>query len=182
VAAAEAPAVGDLDGVVVRAAAGRPTSSSTAGGLEVEEGNLDAPWVLEAQPSVDTLQLERNRIGILKGTDLPVKESLHGAWVEVCKGAAAFASSGSPLKPVRIPNVTPPPTTASGVDAAWHRSPVTVTFSASDNPGGSSVARTEYKLDSGPWISATSCTVPAPANHSGDGEHTVSYRLMSRCF
>jgi hypothetical protein len=71
-----------------------------------------------------------------------------------------------------------PTTTPSGADSAWHSAPVTVTFSASDNPGGSGVARTEYKLDAGAWTTGTSCTVPAPATHAGDGEHTVSYRSV----
>jgi hypothetical protein len=77
-------------------------------------------------------------------------------------------------------DTTPPTTTASGADDLWHNAPVTVAFSAVDEPGGSGMsggaAKTEYQLDAGAWTSGGSCTVPAPADHSGDGEHTVSYR------
>ncbi len=51
-------------------------------------------------------------------------------------------------------------------------------LTASDDLGGSGVARTEYKLDAGDWTAGASCTVPAPADHSGDGEHTVAYRSV----
>ena len=73
-------------------------------------------------------------------------------------------------------DTTPPVTTAGGYDAAWHNSAVTVTLSAVDNPGGSGVAKTEYKLDASSWTTGTSVTVPAPGDHSRDGLHTVSYR------
>ncbi len=78
-------------------------------------------------------------------------------------------------------DTTPPTTTATGADDAWHNTPVTVTFTARDNPGGSGMvggfAKTEYSLDNGAtWTIGTTCTVPAPANHSNDGSHTVLYR------
>ena len=82
-------------------------------------------------------------------------------------------------------DVTPPITTATGADALWHNAAVTVTLTASDEPGGSGMtggaAKTEYQLDGGAWVAgtsvtSTSVTVAAPADHSGDGEHTVSYR------
>ena len=77
-------------------------------------------------------------------------------------------------------DTTPPTTSASGADARWHNAPVTVTFAATDEPGGSGMsgglAKTEYKLDAGEWTTGTSVTVPAPADHSGDGEHTLAYR------
>ena len=38
-------------------------------------------------------------------------------------------------------DTTPPTTTAHGYDAAWHKSAVTVTLSALDNPGGSGTDR-----------------------------------------
>ena len=77
-------------------------------------------------------------------------------------------------------DTTPPTTTATGADSLWHNSAVTVTFTATDNPGGSGMsggqAKTEYQLDGGSWVSGTTCTVVAPADHSGDGQHTVNYR------
>ena len=72
-------------------------------------------------------------------------------------------------------DVTPPVTTASGYDDAWHSSPVTVTFAALDpGAGASGVAYTEYRLDGGGWTRAVSCTVPAPADTKLT--HTIGYR------
>ena len=68
------------------------------------------------------------------------------------------------------PDTTAPPTTVSGADALWHNAPVTVSFSAADNAGGSGVAKTEYQLGAGAWTTGTSLTV------SGDGTHTINYR------
>jgi hypothetical protein len=74
------------------------------------------------------------------------------------------------------PPADPPTTTASGFDNAWHRSPVTVSFSALPSIGGLAVAYTEYRLDGDEWTRATSVTVPAFADHSADGVHTIAYR------
>jgi len=67
-----------------------------------------------------------------------------------------------------------PVTTASGAGDAWHTNDVTVTLSASD--GASGVGSTEYSIDGGGWTTGTSVLVAAPADHSNDGVHTVSYR------
>ena len=75
-------------------------------------------------------------------------------------------------------DVTAPTTTATGADDLWHNKPVTVTLTATDGPGGSGVARTEYKIDGGPWTTGTSLTVAAPADHSADGSHAVLYRSV----
>jgi len=78
-------------------------------------------------------------------------------------------------------DTTPPTTTARGLDNRWHHKPVTVTFSATDNPGGSGVAYTEYSLDDGTtWTKGTSVTIPAPADHSNDGSHVILYRSADR--
>ena len=77
-------------------------------------------------------------------------------------------------------DVTPPTTTVSGADGQWRDKPVLLALSAVDDAGGSGMtggaAMTEYKIDDGPWTSGTSVTVPAPADHSGDGVRTVRYR------
>jgi hypothetical protein len=56
--------------------------------------------------------------------------------------------------------------------------PVTLTFLATDNAGGSGMsggqAKTEYKLDDGPWTVGTSLAVPAPSNTKTT--HTLLYR------
>lgn len=69
---------------------------------------------------------------------------------------------------------TPPGTTVSGADAAWHRTPVSLTFSAAD--AGSGVASTTYSLDHGAWQTGTTTVIGAPSDHSNDGIHTVLYR------
>jgi hypothetical protein len=74
-----------------------------------------------------------------------------------------------------IRHVAPPPTTTvSGADASWHRSPLTLTFTASD-PGGPGVKYTDYSVDGGSWTVGTSVTIPAPPNHANDGTHTIRY-------
>ena len=67
-------------------------------------------------------------------------------------------------------DATPPTTTVSGADDQWHASPVTLTFSASDDAGGSGVAYTEYRVNGGAWTQGTSVTI------SASGDNTVDYR------
>lgn len=78
------------------------------------------------------------------------------------------------------PDTTPPVTTPSGADDRWHSGPVTVTFAAADNQGGSGMsggsAKTEYQVDGGVWTVGTSVVIPAPVDHSNDGLHTVGFR------
>ena len=74
-----------------------------------------------------------------------------------------------------IPDTTPPTTTISGLPAtSWTNSPVALTFTATDNTGGSGMsgglAKTEYELDTGAWTTGTTLTI------STDGIHTVNYR------
>ena len=78
-----------------------------------------------------------------------------------------------------IGDVTAPSTTAAGVDGAWHRTAVTVSFAAADNPGGSGVAYTEYALGAGTtWTKANAVTIVAPPSHANDGVHTIAYRSV----
>ena len=71
-------------------------------------------------------------------------------------------------------DVTPPTTTAALAGTlgggGWYRSPVQVTLTAQDNPGGSGVAATYYSVDSGPLAAYS-----APFTVSGDGTHSVQY-------
>ncbi len=72
-----------------------------------------------------------------------------------------------------------PTSSASGVDAAWHASDVVVGLSATDSVGGSGVATITYQVDGGPsqTLNGTSgdVTVPAPADGSNDGTHTIAF-------
>jgi hypothetical protein len=83
---------------------------------------------------------------------------------------------------------TPPTTKVSGVDKKWHNKPVTLTFTATDNAGGSGVAHTEYRLrdpqyDIGwqpDWQRSSTVVAPAAANHADDGTFKVQYRSVDK--
>ena len=76
-------------------------------------------------------------------------------------------------------DLTPPTTTVMGADDRWHSRPVTLHFKATDNPGGTGVAYTEYSLNDGAmWTKGNAVTVQAPADHSNDGIHKVVYRSV----
>ena len=78
-------------------------------------------------------------------------------------------------------DVTAPTTTAAGVDGAWHSKAVTVGFAATDDPGGSGVAYTEYSRDGGvTWIEGSSLTIAAPADHSNDGRQRILFRSADK--
>jgi len=78
-------------------------------------------------------------------------------------------------------DVNAPTTTATGFDSAWHSKAVTVSFAATDNPGGSGVAYTEYSRDGGvTWIKGTSLTIAAPADHSNDGPQRILFRSADK--
>ncbi|MEU8264702.1 ThuA domain-containing protein [Micromonospora sp. NPDC048999] len=74
---------------------------------------------------------------------------------------------------------TPPVTSAKvegTVTAGWHTGPATVTLSATDNAGGSGVAKTEYQLDGDTaWTAYTE-----PIVVSGDGTHAVRFRSTDK--
>ena len=101
---------------------------------------------------------------------------------------AARRPSGLPLPPVADlaassptadTDATPPTTVASGAPAGWTSEPVTVTLTATDNPGGSGVAAITYRLDGGAETivpgARTQVTIVAPADHANDGLHTLSF-------
>jgi protein MpaA len=87
--------------------------------------------------------------------------------------AATTATAASDPSPAT--DTTPPTTLVSGNDGLWHNTSVTLTFSATDELGGSGVAATWSKIDSGAYVEGLSVTIAAPADHTGDGSHTVSY-------
>lgn len=64
-----------------------------------------------------------------------------------------------------------PVTVASGVPAGWTNQPVRLALTASDE--GSGVARTEYRVGSGPWVLYSS-----PVIFAQEGATTVSYRSV----
>jgi large repetitive protein len=66
------------------------------------------------------------------------------------------------------------PVTSDDAPAGWRNLDVTVTLSVDET--GSGVASTQYRVDAGAFQSGTSIVVPAPADHSNDGVHTIDYR------
>ena len=91
-------------------------------------------------------------------------------------GAVPYPSQASAAILV---DTTPPTSSASGVDAAWHASDVVVGLSATDGVGGSGVNTITYNVDGGSsqTITGTSgnVTIPAPTNGSNDGLHTIAF-------
>jgi hypothetical protein len=75
-------------------------------------------------------------------------------------------------------DTTAPTTAVRGADQLWHAQPVTLSFTAADNAGGTGVVQTQCSLDGGPWVKACSLSVAAPLHHSGDGTHSVAYRSI----
>jgi hypothetical protein len=73
-----------------------------------------------------------------------------------------------------------PTTTVSGA-AGWHDTAVTLVFKATDDPGGTGVAYTQYSLDGGAtWTKGRSLTLAAPSDHSADGATVVWYRSADK--
>ena len=66
---------------------------------------------------------------------------------------------------------TAAPTTASDAPSAWVQGPVAISFTASDNAGGSGVAATYYSLDDSP----PSLLVTSPVTISAEGTTTLKY-------
>ncbi len=97
-----------------------------------------------------------------------------GIWYFHVRAVDATGTGGpTTTRAVRI-DTTPPVTSQTGADSAWHASPVTVNLSATDPLSG--VASTQYQVDGGSWTTGTSVTIPAPLDGSNNGPHVVSYR------
>src|SRR5205823_3130847 len=74
---------------------------------------------------------------------------------------------------VRIDTMAP--VTTDNAPAGWSGSAVTVTLTATDASSG--VATTEYKIDgAATYTTGASVSIPAPAHHTNDGAHTITYR------
>jgi hypothetical protein len=83
--------------------------------------------------------------------------------------------STTPARYTVLIDTKPPVTTQTGADSAWHKTPVTVSFAVTD--AGSGPGSTQYSTDGGNnWTTGSSVQIPAPANGSNDGVHTIQYR------
>ena len=91
-------------------------------------------------------------------------------------GDAAYPSQASASVLV---DTTEPTSSASGNDASWHASDVTVTLSATDGASGSGVKNVKYDVDGGALQTITGAggdvTIQAPASHANDGTHTITF-------
>jgi Bacterial Ig-like domain/Bacterial Ig domain len=91
-------------------------------------------------------------------------------------GDAAYPSQASASILV---DTSAPTSSASGNDADWHASDVTLSLSATDGLSGSGVKQIEYQIDGGSVQtiagSGGDVTISAPANHSNDGTLTISF-------
>lgn len=117
--------------------------------------------------------------GTFSGLDSGVYYVSVSAFNDVGEGpetTVRLTVSGSPSPT----DTTPPVTSVQHADDSWHNTDVHLTLSAEDNLNGSGMnggsAATEYQIDGGFWTHGTSITVAAPADHSNDGIHAVSYR------
>ncbi len=72
---------------------------------------------------------------------------------------------------VLIPDVTPPTTTSNA--AASYAGTATITLTAADDPGGSGVSATYYKVDGGAQTAGTSIVVSPPS--TGSANHTIEF-------
>ena len=84
-------------------------------------------------------------------------------------GSASITETGY----VNIDTVAPVTTTQVSAPQGWVNHGVTLVFLASDDSSG--VAGTFSALDGGAEVAGTSREVAAPADHTGDGVHTVTY-------
>jgi len=97
-----------------------------------------------------------------------------GAQYTVVARATDAAGNTTDSAPTTVTLDESPPTTTDNAPVGSESTAVTVTLSPSDG-SGSGVASTSYRVDGGGWQSGTSVVIPAPADHSNDGAHTIDY-------
>ena len=86
--------------------------------------------------------------------------------IETTAGTKPSASCGIP------PDVTAPTSRATLDPASPAKGPVKVTLDADDNPGGTGVAKIEYRVDG----AADWTTYASPFTITAEGRHTVTFR------
>jgi hypothetical protein len=134
------------------------------------------------------------------GVDTPgivVQSSPHGAgtWTTIGAPASWMPPNGSyDLRAIVHDNVgnstttatrtilidNTPPTLSDDADSNWHRNAVSVTLTATDAESGVLPADVQHSVDAGPFTAGTSVVVPAPADGSNDGAHTITWRATNR--
>src|SRR6185437_14653112 len=104
---------------------------------------------------------------------LPLTKEPHSIYAV---GDSAYPSQASAAVLV---DTTPPTSSATGADSAWHATAVTVGLSATDGASGSGVNHLNYQVDGGSLQTIAGASgnavVPAPADGSNDGVHTIAF-------
>ena len=93
--------------------------------------------------------------------------------VEITDSASQTASDSATVK---IDSTTPT-ITSSGSDNAWHRTPVTLTFTPT--VGASGIATVQYEIGPGAWTTITPSAGLYTAAISAEGSNVVSYRVSN---
>ncbi len=94
------------------------------------------------------------------------------------------APGGGASAPVTLtvsPETTLPSSTITGSDLAWHRTPVTLTVTATDAQSGIQLVQSRIQPAAWTTLSGTTLVVPAPADHSGDGAKLVQVQATDWC-
>src|SRR5204863_195021 len=94
------------------------------------------------------------------------------------KAGNAEVPPGAPDAQVTVLYDTTAPVTSNDAPGGWQNHDVTVTLSPTDSgPAGgvSGVDKTYYKVDAGSFVVGSSVLIAAPADHSKDGVHTITY-------
>ena len=128
-----------------------------------------------------------NRGKTLVSIKLPEDATPKGTVTEAYLMAMTFEdAAGGFENPVlagdsRFPNDTTPPVSTATVDpgqpngqGGWYTRPVSLSFAAQDEAGGSQVDRIEYRVDGGAWMAYDGEAVVVDE----EGDHTVEYRSL----
>jgi len=117
------------------------------------------------------------------GTTTAFEGRTDGTWYFHIRGVDQAGNVTLTVHRMAKIDTTPPVTTQSGADGAWHDVDVTVTLVATDAASGMTggLAKTEWSTDGGlHWTQGTVVTVAAPLGGSNDGSHTILYRSIDK--
>lgn len=125
----------------------------------------------DAEPgAVYGIKVTTDAGSVILAEDVPVDdipETGYGVLVET-SGVTTFV-------PEEVRDAIPPTTTSTADGTGgpvWFRSDVEVTLIAEDNPNGTGVAKTEYSLDHGPWLTYDGAR---KIGITTEGTHTLQY-------
>jgi hypothetical protein len=140
-------------------------AASTPAGLTA------APWLTVPNPSHHKPNSPARPSGLQSGRYAQVRVTLSTTSARATQILQALS-----LTPET--DTVAPSSSVTGTDDLWHATAVVASFSATDDLSG--VALTEYQVDGGTWTAGSSVTIPAPADGSNDGQHTLAYRSTDR--